>query len=66
MLKPGVGYVAMTGGFNLTTNNEFQEALAGSAYQGHEHAGAGSAGQSRRASDPGSESCEHIPAATGN
>lgn len=28
MLKPGVGYVAMTGGFNLTTNNEFQEALA--------------------------------------
>jgi carboxyl-terminal processing protease len=28
MLKPGVGYIAMTGGFNLTTNNEFQEALA--------------------------------------
>lgn len=28
MLKPGVGYVAMTGGFNLTTNDEFQEALA--------------------------------------
>lgn len=28
MLKAGVGYVAMTGGFNLTTNDEFQEALA--------------------------------------
>ena len=28
MLKPGVGYIAMTGGFNLTTNNEFQEALS--------------------------------------
>jgi carboxyl-terminal processing protease len=28
MLKQGVGYIAMTGGFNLTTNNEFQEALS--------------------------------------
>jgi carboxyl-terminal processing protease len=28
MLKPGVGYVAMTGGFNLTTDDEFGEALA--------------------------------------
>ena len=28
MVSPSVGYVAMTGGFNLTTNNEFQEALA--------------------------------------
>jgi carboxyl-terminal processing protease len=27
LLKPGVGYVAMTGGFNLTTADEFQEAL---------------------------------------
>ena len=27
MLKPGVGYVAMTGGFNLTTSAEFQAAL---------------------------------------
>ncbi|HKY27794.1 MAG TPA: S41 family peptidase [Pyrinomonadaceae bacterium] len=27
MVRPGVGYVAMTGGFNLTTNDEFQEAL---------------------------------------
>ncbi|MGH9881628.1 MAG: S41 family peptidase, partial [Pyrinomonadaceae bacterium] len=27
ILKPGVGYVAMTGGFNLTTADEFQEAL---------------------------------------
>jgi carboxyl-terminal processing protease len=27
MLKPGVGYVAMTGGFNLTTAAEFQAAL---------------------------------------
>jgi carboxyl-terminal processing protease len=28
MIKPGVGYVAMTGGFNLTTDDEFQAALA--------------------------------------
>lgn len=28
MISPSVGYIAMTGGFNLTTNNEFQEALA--------------------------------------
>lgn len=27
MLKPGVGYIAMTGGFNLTTSAEFQAAL---------------------------------------
>ena len=27
MLRPGVGYVAMTGGFNLTTFDEFEEAL---------------------------------------
>ncbi len=27
MVKPGVGYIAMTGGFNLTTSDEFQEAL---------------------------------------
>lgn len=27
MLRPGVGYVAMTGGFNLTTSAEFQSAL---------------------------------------
>jgi carboxyl-terminal processing protease len=27
MIKPGVGYVAMTGGFNFTTSGEFQEAL---------------------------------------
>jgi len=27
MLKPGVGYVAMTGGFNLTTDDEFGQAL---------------------------------------
>ena len=27
MLKPGVGYVAMTGGFNLTTADEFDVAL---------------------------------------
>ena len=27
MLKPGVGYVAMTGGFNLTTDDEFGDAL---------------------------------------
>lgn len=27
MLKPGVGYVAMTGGFNMTTADEFEQAL---------------------------------------
>ena len=27
MLRPGVGYVAMTGGFNLTTHDEFEQAL---------------------------------------
>ncbi|HEV2883232.1 MAG TPA: S41 family peptidase [Pyrinomonadaceae bacterium] len=27
MLRPGVGYVAMTGGFNITTSAEFQSAL---------------------------------------
>ncbi|HXL79470.1 MAG TPA: S41 family peptidase [Pyrinomonadaceae bacterium] len=27
MIKPGVGYVGMTGGFNLTTADEFQAAL---------------------------------------
>jgi carboxyl-terminal processing protease len=27
IIKPGVGYIAMTGGFNLTTASEFQEAL---------------------------------------
>jgi carboxyl-terminal processing protease len=27
MIKPGVGYVAMTGGFNLTTADEFEAAL---------------------------------------
>jgi carboxyl-terminal processing protease len=27
MVKPGVGYVAMTGGFNQTTADEFQDAL---------------------------------------
>ena len=27
MLRPGVGYIAMTGGFNTTTMNEFQIAL---------------------------------------
>jgi carboxyl-terminal processing protease len=28
MLKSGVGYIAMTGGFNLTTADEFQDALS--------------------------------------
>lgn len=27
MLRPGVGYVAMTGGFNLTTADEFEDSL---------------------------------------
>lgn len=34
MLKPGVGYVAMTGGFNFTTADEFQEALRNLRSQG--------------------------------
>jgi len=34
MLKPGVGYVAMTGGFNLTTSAEFQHALENLHAQG--------------------------------
>ncbi len=34
MLKPGVGYVAMTGGFNRTTADEFQEALRSLRSQG--------------------------------
>jgi carboxyl-terminal processing protease len=29
MIKPGVGYIAMTGGFNQTTAGEFQEAMRG-------------------------------------
>lgn len=28
MVRPGVGYIAMTGGFNYTTSDEFQAALA--------------------------------------
>jgi len=28
MIKPGVGYIAMTGGFNYTTSDEFQAALS--------------------------------------
>jgi carboxyl-terminal processing protease len=28
MIRPGVGYVAMTGGFNTTTSDEFRDALA--------------------------------------
>jgi carboxyl-terminal processing protease len=34
MIRPGVGYVAMTGGFNLTTADEFQEALENLRGQG--------------------------------
>jgi carboxyl-terminal processing protease len=28
MIRPGIGYIAMTGGFNQTTFNEFRQALA--------------------------------------
>jgi len=28
MIRPGVGYIAMTGGFNYTTSDEFRDALA--------------------------------------
>jgi carboxyl-terminal processing protease len=34
MIRPGVGYVAMTGGFNLTTADEFTEALENLQAQG--------------------------------
>ena len=34
MIKPGVGYIAMTGGFNLTTSDEFKKALADLHAQG--------------------------------
>jgi carboxyl-terminal processing protease len=34
MIRPGVGYVAMTGGFNLTTGDEFREALESLQAQG--------------------------------
>lgn len=27
MIQPGIGYISMTGGFNLTTGNEFKEAM---------------------------------------
>ena len=27
MVRPGVGYIAMTGGFNTTTADEFADAL---------------------------------------
>jgi carboxyl-terminal processing protease len=37
MIKPGVGYVAMTGGFNLTTADEFQTALAELHAKGMNH-----------------------------
>jgi carboxyl-terminal processing protease len=34
MIRPGVGYVAMTGGFNLTTADEFRDALESLHAQG--------------------------------
>jgi len=34
MIRPGVGYIAMTGGFNTTTGDEFQRALAELKSQG--------------------------------
>lgn len=34
MIKPGVGYIAMTGGFNYTTYNEFREAMKNLKAQG--------------------------------
>jgi carboxyl-terminal processing protease len=34
MIRPGVGYVAMTGGFNLTTADEFEAALENLQAQG--------------------------------
>lgn len=37
MIKPGVGYIAMTGGFNQTTYSEFRKALADLKKQGMEY-----------------------------
>jgi carboxyl-terminal processing protease len=37
MIRPGVGYIAMTGGFNQTTFNEFRQAMAELKRQGMEN-----------------------------
>lgn len=37
MIRPGIGYIAMTGGFNQTTGDEFQAALALLKNQGLEN-----------------------------
>ncbi|MDQ3801862.1 MAG: S41 family peptidase, partial [Acidobacteriota bacterium] len=37
MLRPGVGYIAMTGGFNQTTFNEFRQAMTELKRQGMEN-----------------------------
>ncbi len=37
MIRPGIGYIAMTGGFNQTTGDEFQAALASLKNQGLEN-----------------------------
>jgi carboxyl-terminal processing protease len=37
MIRPGIGYIAMTGGFNQTTGDEFQTALASLKSQGLEN-----------------------------
>ena len=34
MIRPGVGYIGMTGGFNQTTYNEFRQAMAELKAQG--------------------------------
>jgi carboxyl-terminal processing protease len=36
LIRPGIGYIAMTGGFNQTTGDEFQVALASLKKQGME------------------------------
>ncbi len=40
MLKPGVGYIDMTRGFNYTTTDELLDALDRLACKGHDFAGA--------------------------
>mgnify|MGYP003693802273 CR=1 FL=1 len=37
MVRPGVGYIAMTGGFNTTTADEFAGRTSESSFKRHEH-----------------------------
>ena len=65
MVRPGVGYVAMTGGFNTTTADEFQAALKDLHSQGMKMLVLDLARQSRRPFDSGGARGQHVsPAGT--